>query len=122
MFNSKAFTQLIFLTLFGLSVVFWFLLSFRFVAIPVLIALSVAWNRWIERRRTGRLVWLWLAFTVASLQPIDVYPLNVPGPPRLVPYVMGYPRTQTREAAKRGDVVLGGCMVDGFEPKYVWVW
>lgn len=44
------------------------------------------------------------------------------GPPKLVPLVMGLPRPEMVERAKRGEVILGGCLVTGFEPKYYLIW
>jgi hypothetical protein len=41
---------------------------------------------------------------------------------RLVSLVMGLPTRETGERAKRGEVILGGCIVSGFEPKYYLVW
>jgi uncharacterized Zn finger protein (UPF0148 family) len=35
---------------------------------------------------------------------------------RPVPIVFGYPMPETMEAAERGEVILGGCLVDGNEP------
>lgn len=35
---------------------------------------------------------------------------------------MGLPTTETWERAKRYEVILGGCVVSGHEPKYVLVW
>jgi hypothetical protein len=35
---------------------------------------------------------------------------------------MGLPRPETVERAKRGEVILGGCIVSGFEPKYYLIW
>ena len=61
-------------------------------------------------------------FLLATLSPLDVTFRNVDGPPRIVPYGMGLPTPATLERAKRGDVVLGGCIVFGFEPAWVVVW
>lgn len=36
---------------------------------------------------------------------------------RFVPIVFGYPLPETFEAAKRGEVVLGGCIVSDDDPK-----
>lgn len=35
---------------------------------------------------------------------------------RPVPIVFGYPTPETFESADRGEVLLGGCVVDGNEP------
>jgi len=63
------------------------------------------------------MVWFMVTFS-----PIDVLPIPKGGPPRLVPLVMGLPTRETAERAKRGEVILGGCIVSGFEPKYYFVW
>jgi hypothetical protein len=39
-----------------------------------------------------------------------------------LPLVMGLPRPETVARAKRGEVILGGCVVSGFEPKYYLIW
>jgi hypothetical protein len=104
----------------ALSTGFW-LLAFRFVSLPLLVA------RWTRVGRFGQgnirpalKTWfLWLALTLC---PIDVFPVPRFRTPKLVPFVMGLPRRETIEQAKRGEVILGGCIVTGFEPKYYLVW
>jgi hypothetical protein len=74
---------------------------------------------------TSRAKWLQLAsvaFLIAALLPIDVSLKNYPGPPRFVPLVMGTPTEEDAERAKRGEAVLGGCILRGNAPKWVWVW
>ena len=97
------------------------LIAFRFISLPVLAVM------WVFLFKPGRydlsltlkagVVWLLLTFS-----PIDVLPFPRRWPPRLVPVVMGLPRRETLERAKRGEVILGGCIVTGFEPKYYLVW
>jgi hypothetical protein len=99
---------------------FW-LLAFRFVSLPFLIS---SWVLFVKAGgkdlRLSLATWaVWLALT---LSPIDVFPISKAGPPRLVPLVMGLPTRETAERAKRGAVMLGGCIVSGFEPKYYLVW
>jgi len=55
---------------------------------------------------------------------VDVSLNNAPGPPRFVPLVMGLavPDSQLMKATVRGDMLLGGCIVTGYEAKSVWVW
>ncbi len=73
-------------------------------------------------RRVGAF-WLALAaWGVAMTVPVDVTLADAPGPPRLVPYVTGFPTRETSQRARRGEVVLGGCSVSGWEPKWVLVW
>jgi len=103
-----------------LSSFFW-LVAFRFVSLPLLIA---GWMLFVKfGRKDLRLplaTWtIWLALTFS---PIDVLPIPKRWPPRLAPLIMGLPRPETVERAKRGEVILGGCIASGFEPKYYLVW
>src|SRR5436305_11464228 len=103
-----------------LSTYFLFL-GFRFSSLPFLI---VSWAFFIMLSctdlRPSLIVWaVWLAL---SFSPIDVLPIPRGGRPGLVPLVMGLPPAETVERAKRGEVILGGCIVSGFEPKYYLVW
>lgn len=102
------------------ATVFW-VGAFRFVSLPFLI---VAWVLFLKYGRTtirpsfiALAIWLPLTFS-----PIDVLPIPKGGRPRLVPLVMGLPTRETSERAQRGEVILGGCIVSGFEPKYYLVW
>ncbi len=106
----------VWLILLLLSTFFWFL-AFRFVSLPLLIA---TWALFVKFRRSDLRPSLiaWMVWLALSFSPIDVLPIPKGGPPRLVPLVMGLPRPETRERAKRGEVILGGCIVSGFEPKY----
>ena len=42
-----------------------------------------------------------------------------PGPPRLTRYSPGYPGPEARERARRGEVILDGCMATDLEPRWV---
>jgi hypothetical protein len=100
----------------------WLLIAFRFIAVPFyvgLILLVVAPRHSYSRR--SALV-TWLLFLCATASPIDMSLRSVPGPPRAVPYVTGLPGAELREQAANGEVVLGGCVVSGFEPRWVFVW
>lgn len=96
-------------------------MAFRFVSFPFLVASWACLGK-LDRgdTRTAAIVWaLWLALT---LSPIDVFPIPKFQTPRLVPLVMGLPRRETVERARHGEVILGGCIASGFEPKYYLVW
>lgn len=100
---------------------FFWLAAFRFVSLPFLIG---SWVLFVKAGskdlRLSLATWaVWLALT---LSPIDVFPIPRGGPPRLVPLVMGLPRPETVARAKRREVILGGCVVSGFEPEYYFVW
>jgi len=53
---------------------------------------------------------------------VDVLPFPRGWPPRIVPLVMGRPRPEALAREKRGEVILGGCLVSGFEPEYYLAW
>jgi len=95
--------------------------AYQFVSIPFLIA---AWVLFLKSGRTTIRPSL-IALTIClplTFSPIDILPLPKGGRPRLVPLVMGLPTRETAERAQRGEVILGGCIVSGFEPKYYLVW
>jgi hypothetical protein len=104
-----------------LASTFFSLLALRFVSLPFLI---VAWAFFLRFGRNGIRPSLvtWTVWLMLTFSPIDVLPIPKGGPPRLVPLVMGLPTHETAERAKRGEVILGGCIVSGFEPKYYLVW
>jgi hypothetical protein len=104
-----------------LSSSFFWLLAFRFLSLPFLIASWVLFVKaGVMDLRLPLATWaVWLALTFF---PIDIFPIPKGGLPRLVPLVMGLPRPETVARAKRGEVILGGCIVSGFEPKYHLVW
>ncbi|MFA5802046.1 MAG: hypothetical protein WC911_06165 [Thermoleophilia bacterium] len=62
-----------------------------------------------------------LAF-YAFLSPVAISFQNWPGPPHLVPLVMGLPTPEMIESAQRGKLFLGSCVPTGYEPEYVLVW
>jgi hypothetical protein len=93
-----------------LSSSFLWLLAFRFVSLPFLIA---SWVLFVKvggkDLRVSIVTWtVWLAL---SLSPIAVFPTPKEEPPSLVPLVMGLPQPETVARAKRGEMILGGCMV-----------
>ena len=65
---------------------------------------------------------LYLFFLLFSFIPIDLTLKNYIGPPKIIPTVYGKPSLETIEASERGEVYLIGCIVSGFEPKWVVVW
>jgi hypothetical protein len=100
---------------------FFMLIAFRFVSLPFLI---VAWMLFLKYRSKSVLPSLitWSIWLMLTFSPIDVLPIPKRGTPRLVPLIMGLPTRETAERARRGEVILGGCMASGFEPKYYFVW
>lgn len=72
--------------------------------------------------RSRVLVSFWIVMFIVAILPADISFRNRPGPPRFVPYVMGLPGRELTAASRRGEVVLGGCVSTGYEPRWVLVW
>ena len=76
-----------------------------------------------ENLRSEEALLLTLAgFLFCSLLPVDVSFTTRAGTPKLLPVYYGKPGRQLLERAHRGEVVLGGCMVRGYDPLWVVVW
>lgn len=115
---------------------------FRLYFFPVLFVCSILWSSvtlrllstlifftvlllYFLKPQRCRTVWAivaWLVFVGSTFLPVDISFQNYPGPPRFVPLVMGLPTMETVLRATNGEVVLGGYVVTGFEPEWVWVW
>lgn len=119
--NTKFFRLLICPTLFILAILL-LLSSYRLTALVLLIVLAISYFRFLRTSRTGVMRLIFVSFLIAVFLPIDIWPVNFPGPPRFVPLVMGLPSNVTASQIKNGDVILGGCIVRGNEPRWVWVW
>jgi len=100
----------------------WLLFTARFLSLVFFIPAVVSLWTLHHHRRIGLVLSLWGSFALSPLCPIDFSLQNLPGPPRFVPLAMGKPGQELLAASKRGEVLLGGCMVTGFEPRWVWVW
>lgn len=102
---------------------FLLLSSGRVVPLFILAALARAYVLKWEGRATWPLKKLWVAFwIVALLVRVDISFIDLPGPPRFTRYVIGMPSPQTMRAAQRGEVLLHGCVPNGFEPFWVLTW
>jgi len=100
----------------------WFAAAARMLSIPFLFWVAWGLNRFF-REKTARLPYIpWLLAILTILLPVDVSLHNAPGPPRFVQLAMGLPGPGLMETAARGDVLVGGCIVTGYEAKWVWVW
>ena len=93
------------------------LLGLCLLIVFLILYLTVYWHRKIIL-----LPMIWLLLITSTFLPVDLSFNNYPGPPRFVPLYMGLPTMEAIEEAKRGECMLGGCVVSGFEPKWVWVW
>ena len=96
--------------------------SFRATAGILLLALIVSYIHFLCTAKTKLMRLIFIAFLVAASLPVDVTLRSYPGPPRFVPLIMGSPTDEDGIREERGEVVLGGCIVRGNEPKWVWVW
>jgi len=63
-----------------------------------------------------------VGFLLCSLLPIDISFLVRPGWPKILPVHYGMPAKALRDRAAKGEVVLGGCLVRGYDPLWVLVW
>ena len=121
MSESKYFRRLLCPALF----IFAFLLlhdSFRFTALVLLIGLAISYVHFLRSSRTALMRLMFVTFLIAVFLPIDVSLQNSPGPPRFVPLVMGSPTEQDVARAENNEVMLGGCILRGNAPRWVWVW
>ena len=119
--QSKLFKALLGPVLFGTC---WIVLynSFRVTGLVLLLVLIGGYLHFVLTSKTRLMRLLFVAFLIAAFLPIDVTLHNVPGPPRFVPRIMGMPHPEEFAREERGEVVLGGCIVRGNEPRWVLVW
>ena len=65
---------------------------------------------------------IWVLFIIVSIISFDLSFQNFPGNPRFVPYEMGLLSEEGIEKMNQGEFMSGGCVINGLEPWYVWVW
>jgi hypothetical protein len=94
----------------------------RLLALVIVALAAVAGVAWAVSSRWKWFAGLFIAYVIATFAPIDIRPQHWVGVPRVVPVVMGLPTQGLNEAAERGEVWLGGCVVFGNDPKWVVVW
>lgn len=93
--------------------------------IPILILGAIGCGYWQKWNSTEKLPLkkLWIAFWIVTLLVrVDLSFINLPGPPRITPYIWGLPTRATLEKARRGEVVTHGCVVNGLEPFWIVTW
>src|SRR4051794_33573886 len=98
------------------------LFAFRWLGVffVVLALLIIACS---QRFRTEESCLLALAaFLFCSLLPVDVSFATRRGLPKLLPVCYGKPGKVVLDRAHRGEVVLGGCVIHGYDPLWVVVW
>ena len=89
------------------------------ILILVLVACSI---QFIITAKTKWMRLAFVAFLIAAFLPVDVSLRNFPGPSRFVPLIMGAPRDEDVAREERGEVILGGCISRGNDPKWILVW
>ena len=116
----------LFRVLLGLVILFssWLVLyeSYRATARALLLVLIGCCVHYIITANTKWMRLAFVAFLIIAFLPVDVSLRNFPGPPRFVPLIMGAPSDEDVAREKRGEVMLGGCILRANEPKWIWVW
>ena len=96
--------------------------SYRLLCLPIYLTACGLYFSFKFHRRARLLIAVAVLFFISTLLTVDISLINAPGPPHLAELVMGFPRKEDFEAAKRGEMVVGGCLVSGNEPKWLLVW
>jgi hypothetical protein len=88
-----------------------------------LVAAFVAWCAADRLRRTATVAVVAVVFVCLEIfLPFDVSLIDGPGGVKVARVAMGKPGPESMAAAERGEIVLGGCVVLGMEPRWVLVW
>jgi hypothetical protein len=101
---------------------FWLLYNPRLLGMLVFLGVLSSFYRSVRAKSWRSFVRSWILFFVCTLLPVDVSFRVARGLPRFVPVAYGLPSREGVEAAERGEVILGGCVVSGNEPRWVLVW
>ena len=101
---------------------FWLIACFRWTALFFAIGCVLALPFLSRPRKQLALNVLVYGFLVLSLMPADISFRTRLGPPKLMRVVYGLPMGGLIEQEKRGEVILGGCVVNGYVPFWVLVW
>ena len=96
----------------------------RILTSIALVAFLVCLARYVVTARLRAALPNGLVLVALALSPVEISARTRPGLPGLVPYIFegraASPDLQRRAA--KGDVVLGGCVSTGLEPRWVVVW
>ena len=106
-----------------MALVIWATHTFRIL--PIIFALMAipALVYWRLYRRDIIKITFVVIFIALTVMPFDITFRNVPGGPKIVRYVFGLPGDgELLRAAKRGELVLGGCVRMGRTPRWILVW
>jgi hypothetical protein len=106
----------------GLFSVAAILISFRWVALFFLALWLVTLALRPGLRNQWSIAAILIGFILCCFQPFDISFETRRGPPRIVPAIYGKPTKEAMNKAERGEVLLKGCVANGFEPDWVLVW
>ena len=96
--------------------------SYRATAAILLVPLIISYLHFLWTAKTRWLRLVLVAFVLAVFLPVDVSLTNYPGLPRFLPLIIGTPTDEDSAREKRGEVVLGGCILRDNPPRWVLVW
>ena len=94
----------------------------RLLCLPIYLAACGLYFSFKRHRHAGLLIVLSTLFFGSTLLPVDISLINAPGAPHFARLVMGEPTEESVEAVRRGEIVLGGCLLSGREPRWLLVW
>ena len=96
--------------------------AFRWLGVLVILGgtLALMFRQSLRCRRGAAIVLG--GFLSCSSLPFDISLRVRPGLPRLVSVVYGYARSEDFERQKKGEIILGGCVVTGYDPLWLIVW
>jgi hypothetical protein len=104
------------------SILFWLAACFRWSALIFAAACIITLPFLSSPRRQVSLNILVFGFLALSLLSADISFRTRPGSPKFIRVVYGLPAGDLLEIEKRGEVILGGCVVNGYVPSWVLVW
>jgi hypothetical protein len=100
----------------------WLLMAFRLLAVAYACVGALGLRFVPSKLRPIALRTLIFGFAILALSPVDISFRTHAGPPKLIPVIYGYPNAAAIEKARRGEAVLGGCLIRGYDPLWVVVW
>jgi hypothetical protein len=96
--------------------------AFRMLCLAAIVAFAACSVAYAVNGSPRPLIVSGLIVAFLLVSPVEVSSVQRSGPPGVVALEMGLPGPRLKERAKRGEVVLGGCIVGGLEPRWVVIW
>jgi hypothetical protein len=107
--------------LFFLSIVI-LILAPRIMGLVIFTFTVLMYISYFLHRKSSLIIIPWILFLICIAMPFDISLRNLPGPPRVVKYIVGYPSNQGFEMIQKGEAISGGCISMGYDPIWVLVW